>query len=404
MVFLGIDWAEDHHDLCLMEETGKVLARRRVPDGLAGVTQIYDLLAEHTEDGVPVCIGIEVDHGLLVQALVGVGHEVFAVNPMAVSRYRDRHAVAGTKSDAGDAKVLADLVRTDRHNHREVRGDSELAMAIRVVARGHQNAVRSRRRYTNQLRAQLREFYPAFLASFGEDLCELEAVELLLLAPTPGRGRLLSLAKIASALRRGGRSRNIETRTQAIYNRLRQPELERPTLIADALGTTVSSLARVLRQINQEITTLESQLTELFESHPDAEIYRSLPGLGLVLSARVLGESGDDPTRYRNARSRRSYSGNAPRTVASGKLRRVAVRQARNNRLADAFYQAAFVSITKSSPANAYYRRLRASGKSHSHSLRALANKLAGVLDGCLRSHVPYSALIAWPSEKEAAA
>jgi len=401
MVFLGVDWAEGHHDLCLMDEQGKVLGRRRVPDGLAGVVEIHELVSEH---GDQVCVGIEVDHGLLVQALVGAEYQVFAINPMAVSRYRDRHSVAGAKSDAGDAKVLADLVRTDRHNHRVVRGDSEQAMAIRVIARAHQTAIRTRRRQINQLRAQLREFYPGALAVFEEGLGEPEALEVLLLAPTPGRGRHLSLAKIGSALRRGGRQRYVEQRSKAIYEQLRQPQLERPAVIADALGMAVSSLVRVLRQLNHEVATLEAQLTELFECHPDAEIYRSLPGLGVVLSARVLGESGDDPTRYRNARARRSYSGNAPRTVASGKQRRVAIRAARNDRLADAFYQAAFVSLTRSPEANTYYRRLRAAGKSHSHALRALANKLAGVLDGCLRNHQTYSSAIAWPAQLRSAA
>jgi transposase len=403
MVLMGIDWGEEHHDVCLLDTEGKTLARKRVPEGLAGVTQIHELVAEHASEGEPVCVGIEVDHGLLVQALVAAGYQVYAINPMAVSRYRDRHAVARTKSDAGDAKLLADLVRTDRHLHRQLRGDSELASAIRILARSHQEAVRSRRRHTNQLRAQLREFYPALLEAF-ESVGDPEAVELLLVAPTPELGRRLSRNKIASALHRGGRKLHLEDRAAAVQDCLRRPQLEQPALITQAFAKTVSSLARRLRQLNQEVATLEAQLAELFESHPDAEIYRSLPGLGVVLGARVLGESGDDPTRYANARARRSYSGNAPRTVASGKSLRVAIRQARNDRLADAYYQAAFVCLTRSVEGNAYYRRLRASGKSHSHALRALANKLAGVLDGCLRRRQIYSAAVAWPSQIEEAA
>jgi transposase len=140
MVLMGIDWGEAHHDVCLVDAEGKTLARRRVPDGLVGVTQIHELVGEHTAEGEPVCVGIEVDHGLLVQALVAAGYEVYAINPMAMSRYRDRHAVARTKSDAGDAKLLADLVRTDRHLHRQLRGDSELASAIRILARSHQGS------------------------------------------------------------------------------------------------------------------------------------------------------------------------------------------------------------------------------------------------------------------------
>jgi transposase len=403
MALMGIDWGEEHHHVCLVDADGKTVAHKRVPDGLAGITQIHELVAKHAAKGEPVWVGIEVDHGLLVQALLAAGYEVYAINPMAVSRYRDRHAVARTKSDAGDAKVLADLVRTDRHLHRQVRGDSELASAIRILARAHQGALRSRRRQANQLRSQLREFYPALLEAF-ESVAEPEAAELLLAAPTPELGRRLSRNKIASALRRGGRKLHIEERTTLIQECLRRPQLEPPTLITQAFAKTTSSLARRLRQLNQEIATLEAQLAELFERHPDAEIYRSLPGLGFVLGARVLGESGDDPTRYANARARRSYSGNAPRTVASGKSLRVTIRQARNDRLADAYYQAAFASLTKSPEANAYYRRLRAAGKSHSHALRALANKLAGVLDGCLRRGQKFSAAVAWPSQMEQAA
>jgi transposase len=403
MVLMGIDWGEEHHDVCLVDADGKTVTRKRVPEGLAGVTQIHELVAKHAATGEPVYVGIEIDHGLLVQALVAAGYEVYAINPMAVSRYRDRHAVAHTKSDAGDAKLLADLVRTDRHLHRQVRGDSELASAIRILARAHQEAVRSRRRHANQLRSQLREFYPALLEAF-ESVAEPEAVELLLVAPTPELGRRLSRNKIASALRRGGRKLHIEERVAAIQECLRRPQLEQPTLIAQAFARTTSSLARRLRQLNQEMITLEAQLAELFEMHPDAEIYRSLPGLGVVLGARVLSESGDDPTRYTNARARRSYSGNAPRTVASGKSLRVAIRQARNDRLADAYYQAAFVCLTRSPEANAYYRRLRTAGKSHSRALRALANKLAGVLDGCLRHGQRYSAAVAWPRHLDVAA
>jgi len=211
MVLMGIDWGEEHHDVCLVDADGKTLTRKRVPEGLAGVTQIDELVGKHASKGEPVCVGIEIDHGLLVQALLAAGYEVYAINPMAVSRYRDRHAVARTKSDAGDAKLLADLVRTDRHLHRQVRGDSELASAIRILARAHQEAVRSRRRHANQLRSQLREFYPALLEAF-KSVAEPEAAELLLVAPTPELGRRLSRNKIASALLRGGRKLHLEDR------------------------------------------------------------------------------------------------------------------------------------------------------------------------------------------------
>ena len=123
MIFVGVDWAEAHHDLCVLDQAGAVLGRRRGPDGVAGVAQLHALVADHAEEPSQVVVGIELDRGLLVGALVGAGYQVVAVNPLAASRYRERHAVSGAKSDPCDAKVLADLVRTDRHNHRLVAGD-----------------------------------------------------------------------------------------------------------------------------------------------------------------------------------------------------------------------------------------------------------------------------------------
>ena len=139
MLFVGLDWAEEHHDVAVMAEDGRVVAARRVPEGLGGLTVLHGLLAGLVAAPAEVVVGTETDRGLFVGALVAAGYQVYAVNPLQVSRYRDRHGVSGAKSDAGDAKVLADLVRTDRHNHRPVAGDSALAEAVKVLARTHQS-------------------------------------------------------------------------------------------------------------------------------------------------------------------------------------------------------------------------------------------------------------------------
>ena len=141
MIFVGDDWAEDHHDVHLMDESGARLAWRRLPEGLGGIGEFHQLLARHAEEPDQVVIGIETDRGLWVEALVAAGYQVYAINPLAAARYRDRHSVSGAKSDAGDAKLLADLVRTDRHNHRPVAGDSPAAEAVKVLARAHQNLI-----------------------------------------------------------------------------------------------------------------------------------------------------------------------------------------------------------------------------------------------------------------------
>jgi hypothetical protein len=373
-----------------------VLGRRRVADGVAGVAELHGLVAEYADEPDEVMVGIELDRGLLVQALVAAGYAVIAVNPLAAARYRERHVVSGAKSDRGDAKVLADLVRTDRHNHRLVAGDSELADAIKILARAHQSAIWSRQRQLNGLRSALREFYPAALEAFGTDLASLDAVAVLALAPTPELGRRLSHSKIASALRRAGRQRNIDTRAAEIQACLRSEQLAAPGRISDAYGVVARSTIAVITALTAEIATLEEALGEGFDEHPDAKIIRSLPGLGTVLGARVLGEFGDDRTRFVNAKSRKNYAGSAPITRASGKSLVVLARHARNRRLADATDQWAFCSLTQSPGARRYYDQLRARNKTHRQALRQLANRWVGIMHTCLERGEPYDEHRAW--------
>ena len=404
MIYLGIDWAEAHNDVCLLDEAGARLDKARVPDGLEGLRRIHELVAGHTDTAETVVVGIETDRGLLVQGLVAAGYVVYALNPLAVSRYRDRHATSRAKSDPGDAKILADLVRTDRHNHRPVAGDSELAEAVKVLARAHQTLIWTRQRQVNQLRSTLREFYPAALAALGTDLAGGDAVALLGRAPTPAEGRLLSLSKIHATLERGGRERNLDARSAEIQQALRTPQLQPPPRLAKAYGSSVRATVRVIAELNVAIAELEAELAESFEEHPDAEILRSLPGLGVVLGARVLGEFGDDRTRYQDARARRCYAGTAPITRASGTKMIVLARMARNKRLADALYGWAFSALTRSPGARRFYDAHRARGNTHHQALRALGNRLVGVLHGCLEHRAPFSEEIAWPTAVDVAA
>jgi transposase len=397
VLFVGLDWAEEHHDVAVMAEGGRVVAARRVPEGLAGLTVLHELLAAHGEDPAEV-VGTETDRGLFVGALVAAGYQVYAINPLQVSRYRDRHRTSGAKSDAADAKVLADLVRTDRHNHRPVAGDSQLAEAVKVLARSHQSLVWTRQRQVNQLRSLLREFYPGALAAFGTDLGGRDALAILAVAPTPTLGRGLSRAKLTAVLRRAGRQRGLEGRAAELQAALRAPQLETAPVVAEAYGAAVNALVGVIAVLNRQLEQVGEQLDHRFETHPDAEIVRSLPGLGVVLGARVVAEFGDDPTRYGNPKARKSYAGTAPITRASGKRQVVTARLARNRRLADTCYLWAFSALGASPGARAYYDRCRAAGKTHPQALRALANRLVGILHGCLRHRTRYNELQAWPA------
>ncbi|MGH3586876.1 MAG: IS110 family transposase [Pseudonocardia sp.] len=395
MLFVGDDWAEDHHDIHLMDAEGGKLASRRLPEGLAGIRGFHELVAAHAEAPDEVVIGIETDRGLWVQALAAAGYQVFAVNPLAVARYRDRHQVSGAKSDAGDAKVLADLVRTDRHNHRLLAGDTPDAEAIKVLARAHQNLIWSRNRNTNALRSALREYYPAALEAF-ESLADRDALAILGRAPSPADAARLSLSKIRSALKNAGRQRNLDARALEIQTALRTEQLAAPAAVTAAFGSTTRAAVGIIAECNHQIAALEAELASHFETHPDADIYLSLPGLGVVLGARVLGEFGDDPNRYTTAKSRKNYAGTSPLTIASGKKRAVLARHVRNRRLYDAIDQWAFCALTNSPGARACYDQHRAAGDLHHQALRALGNRLVGILHGCLRHHSTYSEHAAW--------
>jgi transposase len=375
---------------------GTVLARRRIADDSAGITSLQTLLSEHAATPDEVVIGIETDRGLLVRALRAAGYTLYAINPFAASRYRDRHDPSGGKSDPGDAKILADLVRTDRHNHRPLIGDSEAVEALQLLTRAHQRLVWERQRHANRLRNALREYYPAALAAFP-DLLAPEAVATLQRAPTPRRGRRLSVPQLVSILKRTGRSRGLERRATEIQAALRTTHLEQPGVLADAYGVTAAMLARLVATFSAQIAGLEVEIAQHMKTHPDAELVLSLPGLGLVLGSRVLAEFGDDPTRYPDSKARKSAAGTAPLTRTSGLLRSVRRRTTANRWLLTPCMRWAYCSLTASPGARRSYQALRARGKTHNQALRALANRWVGILHGCLRHRTAYDEGRAWP-------
>jgi transposase len=403
MLFLGIDWGEAHHDLCLLDQDGMVLGARRIADGLAGVGELQTLVAAHAEDPTQVAVGIETDRGLLVGALVAAGYQVYSVNPQVVSRYRGRHGSSGAKSDRGDAKVLADLVRTDRHNHRPVAGDSPLAEAIKILARAHQNLIWARQRHVNGLRSALRELHPGALAALGAQLAEPEALAVLEPAPTPEQGRQLTRAAVRRALVSAGRRRNLQARVVAVHDALAAPQLAASEAVEAAYREVVGALVAMLRRCNEQVAALEEQLAARFAAHPDAAIVRSQPGLGAVLGARVLGEFGDDPHRYATAKGRKAFAGTAPVTRSSGLRTTVVARAACNQRLVDVCYLWAFAALTASPGARRCYDAHRARGATHHQALRALGNRLVGILHGCLAHRVAYQEQVAWPAAEAAA-
>jgi transposase len=412
MLFVGDDWAEDHHDVEIVDDTGRVLARRRLSEGLDGITRLHALVGEHLPEGWAdwdpaevagmVKVGIETDRGPWVTALVATGYEVFAINPMQVARYRERHSTSGAKSDSADAHVLAEIVRLDRAHHRPVAGDSEQGEAIKLTARTHQSLIWDRTRHVLRLRSALREFFPAALQAFA-DLDVPDTLELLRRAPDPEQAARLPKSTISAALRRA-RRRNIDAKATGLQAVLRADQLRQPAVIQAAYAAIVTSEVAVIEVLNTQIDQLGRVVSAHFGRHRDAEIYASQPGLGAILAARVLGEFGDDPHRYADAKARKSYAGTAPITRASGSKKVVLARYARNRRLGDALQQWAFCSMRGSPGAKAYYQQLRARNIGHQAALRQLANRLVGILHGCLKTDTTYDEHTAWAHHTKAAA
>jgi transposase len=397
-LFAGDDWAEDHHDVEVMDAAGKVLAKRRLPEGAAGMAQLHGLIGqfvpEDEMDSAEVVIGIETDRGPWVAALVAAGYTVYPVNPLQASRYRERHGVSGAKSDAGDAHMLADMVRTDSHQLRSAAGDSPEAAGIKVLARTHKTLIWERTRAVQRLRHQLREYFPAAIEAF-DDLDAPDTLELLGKAPDPGRARKLTRAQVSAALKRA-RRRNIPDKATAILAALRSEQLGQPPALTAAYAATVRSLIAVIATLNEQVKILQGQVGEHFGRHPDAEVYLSQPGMGAVLGARVLGEFGDDPRRYRDGKARRNYAATSPITRASGKKKVVAARFIHNDRLVDALNAQAFAALNASPGARAFYDELRAREIEHNDALRRLANRLVGILHGCLKTGTLYGEATAW--------
>lgn len=408
-VTCGIDWAEGHYDIALVDADGRLVDKARFDDSVEGFATFVELLAtagDTADDPIPVAI--ETPRGLLVSALRATQRPVYAINPMAVARYRERWTVARSKSDHADAMVLANILRTDAHAHRPLSHDSELARAITVLARAHQDATWRRTKASNELRSLLREYYPGFLQAFAArgatNLASTDARVILAIAPTPAAGANLTKARIATALRRGGRQRNIDRIAAQIHHTLRRPQLRQPPAVEHAMGVQAGALLAMLNAACDGLEQLDKAATEAFGQHPDHDVIVSFPGLGEVSGARVLAEIGDDRDRFADARALKAYAGSAPVTRASGRSLVITHRRIKNNRLAAVGYTWAFMAMTNSPPARAHYQQRKNAGDGHPAALRHLFNRLLGQLHHCLRTGQTYDEAKAFPAHLHNAA
>jgi transposase len=401
-LYCGIDWATAHHDVAVVDVDGRVVARGRVGNDAAGFAQLLTLLAQagdNPEDPIPVAI--ETDRGLWVAALRETGRVIYPINPLAASRYRARYAVSGAKSDATDAVLLANIIRTDADAHRPLPADTESAQAIRVLARAQQDAVWARQQIGNQIRDLLKDFYPAALVAFAElpsgGLARADARIILATAPTPAAAAKLTPARLRRLLAKAGRQRFLDRDVERLRQVFTDTYLHQPPTVENAMGIQLTALLRQFDAACAAADELAEATIAHFEQHPDAAIITSFPGLGNLTGARVLAEIGDDRTRFADARGLKAFAGSAPITRASGKKTVVLHRHIKNRRLAAVGYTWALSSLRASPGARRHFDARRAAGDWNHQAQRHLFNKFLGQLHHCLQTGQSYNEHRAFP-------
>ncbi len=409
LLFIGDDWAEGHHDVVVQDEAGKMLARRRLPEGADGIARLHELVASHLGgDGEPdpaqVIVVIETDRGPWVKALAAAGYRVYPANPRQAARHKESIANSGKKDDFFDAGCLADMGRTRRHQMRELAADSDVAEAVKIAARAHQKLVWERTRHQLRMRSALLEYFPAALEACKDlGLTGKDTLELLAKAPDPESAARLTTAQVAAALKRAGRRGDLQERAREIRAALRAPRLGQPAVIAEAYAASVQAGAAMITALNEQVKIMEARVSSLFRRHPDAGAYLSQPGIGDITGARILGEFGDAPGRYASAKARKNYAGTSPLTIQSGKKKAVHARYIRNRHLTDALHAQALSALTASPGARRYYDEMRGREIGHEDALRRVASRLTGILHGCLKTGTSYDEATAWPASRDKA-
>jgi transposase len=401
-LYCGIDWATAHHDVAVVDDDGRIVARGQVSNDAVGFARLLTLLAQAGDDAKhPIPVAIETDRGLWVAALRATGRVIYPINPLAASRYRARYAVSGAKSDATDAVLLANIIRTDRDAHRALPADTELAHAIRVLARAQQDAVWARQQIGNQIRDLLKEFYPAALVAFAElpggGLARRDARTILAAAPAPAQGATLTPARLRRLLTKAGRRRDLDRDVTRLRQVFTDTYLHQPPVVENAMGIQLSSLLRQFEAACAAAEELAEAASAHFEQHPDADIITSFPGLGNLTGARVLAEIGDDRARFAEARGLKAFAGSAPITRASGKKTVVTHRHIKNRRLAAVGSIWALASLRASPGARRHFDARRAAGDWNHQAQRHLFNKFLGQLHHCLHTSQHYNEHLAFP-------
>lgn len=394
--FIGIDWATESHEVCVLNAEQHVVDRRAVEHSGSGIAQFVEYLEKLSSgETEQVAVGIEIPRGALVETLVERGFAVYSLNPKQMDRFRDRHTVAGAKDDRRDALVIADSLRTDMKLFHRVRIDEPLVIRIRELSRTEEDVQQEQVRTGHQLRDLLRRYFPQ-MAELCPGVDEPWLWELIELAPTPAKAAKLTRARVEKILR-SHRIRRVTA--EQIVAQLKAAPLRLAPGAVEAASEHVVLLIPRLRMLHQQRKDIAGRIEGVLEQlsaegesgeHRDVTLLLSLPGAGRVVAATMLAEA-SQPLGNRDYHALRSYSGVAPITRRSGKRCVVVMRQSCNERLRNAVYHWSRVSAQRDERSREHYAELRRKGHSHGRALRGVADRLLAVLAAMLKSRTLYS-------------
>ncbi len=369
MWYVGLDWADTHHDVEVLDEAGKRVGARRFAHSHDGLNELKQFLLSIAVSPEHLACIVETNHGLLITFLLEAGIPVYPVNPKTANHLRK---AAGAKTDQIDAHLLAKLGRLDLGELRRLEPDSAIVQELKTLTRDQDALIQTQTRLVNQLTACLKEYYPAALSLFAK-LQQHSALVFLQAYPTPQAAQAASPAEITATLRTGKHTNPTQVASK-IVEELRHPQLVASAVIVRAKSRLMLSLVKQLLLVIEDIASYDEAIRPLFLTHKDQEIWNSLPRAGKRLAPRLLAEWGDDRTRYADTNSIQSLAGTAPVPFQSGNFAKAHKRFACLKPLRNALHQFAWQSTLQDGWARDYYQRKRAEGKTHSMAIRALAN------------------------------
>ena len=386
--YIGVDWADEEDVVWVANDAGDKVLSRSIPHTVAARGEWGRWLRERQAEGIEIWAAIERPHGRIVDFLLDHAVVVYPINPKSLDRARDRFRVGGAKSDPFDAQVLALFLRSDHAQLRPLYPSSEAAQELKGLTRDHRRQVKLQTRLLNQLTVTLKEYYPRAL-ELCEDLTASWARNFLATYPTPAAAAALTKANwqaFARAHRLGA------TRAAALWEILQQPQLPLPAHVVRIKARLLQALLRELTPTLATVAEYRQAIDDFFAGMPGADIARSLPvGKSGTTVPSVWAELGDNLDRWESFRHVQGYAGSVPETERSGKHLVVKFRFACNTPLRDALHQLAFLSLSHSVWARAYYDGYRARNHTHHEALRALGAKWLKIIFVMWKRHVPYS-------------